>query len=276
MGVIRGGLFSLVCVLMFLSFLSGGVLLVLSLSLDYDILESEMVPALRELVGEEIGFEQSMPLMEAACQNNTEYHFYESTFNKTIIFPCDVIYSGSGAVVDYGIKEFLKKIYYSDYDCGFWKCLTGEYPFVLISQKAKDYWFGKYYSLLIFSIILIVAGFLLVKNKMNYPIILGAVLAGSALPLLKLRSFLTLLIPESFEDFFTVLISQTQTVFNRIFLVGLVILILGVVLRIVFAKFVKQEFSKSEVKDIVKKEVAKSKKEVKKPVKKKVVKKAKK
>ena len=261
MGFIRGGLLSIVCILLFLSFLVGSIFLIFSLSLDYKVFESNAVSIMKDIIKDEINFNQSIPLMERVCQNNTHYAFNETKFGKTVIFPCPIIFAGSGAVVDYGTRSFLKQVYYDEYSCGFLNCLNQKYPFVLISQKAQNYWKSKFYFLLIASIILIILMFLLIENKFNLLTVVGGILVISAIPLKKLEAFLSFLIPKSFEPLFSILIIKSSDVIKGILIIGVVLIITGIVLRLIGSGFIKRHFSKEEVKEIVKKEVEKVKNE---------------
>ena len=262
MGIIRGGLLSIVCFLILVSFLAGGLFLILYLSLNYNVLEKEFVSINKEILGDRIN--QQIPLIQEACQNNTGYIFNETGFDKTIFFPCDKVSFNSDSIIEYGVKDFLRQVYYDEYPCGFWKCLAqgGQgSPFVLISQKAQDYWKSKFYFVLIASLILIVLGFLLVENKFNFLIIIGGILTVSAFLLKKLMSFLSFLLPDSIEEFFFVIISQSSRIVRGFLIIGIVLLVLGVIIRLIGSGFVKRHFSKKEVEEIVKEEVEKVKKD---------------
>ena len=276
MGIIRGGLLVVVSVLLLLSFLVGNVFLTLSLSLDYDNVKSELVPIVKELVEDEMDLgqviEEHYPFMEEYCENNTEYVFNEQGY--TMVIPCDVVLQGHDAVVIYSIDALVEEIYYKDYDCSFWDCLKEtEQPFFLVSQKAHDYWLGKFYILLVFSIILIALIFFLVEQKTNLSILVGILLAISALPFMKLNWILSFISEESFLQFFTVFFAKSYVVFLISFILGLIIIALGVVLKFFvvgfkisdfFSKFSKKSsnkkdntISKKEVKEIMKEEISK-------------------
>ena len=236
-----------------------------------------MVPIMKDLIGNQVNFNDSLPLMKDNCKNNTEYSFYDPDSNMSIVFPCEVIYSGSDAITNYGIKAFLNKIYYDEYSCGFWSCLS-ENPFVLISQKAKDYWKSQYYYFLIGSVILIILGFVLIENKLNFPIILGGILILSAFPLRWLGLLFSFLFSSDYKGLFLTLVSRASDIFYLFLFVGIFLIVAGLAFRIFGASFVKKKFSRQEVKDIVKKSIEDSKKAEKQQVKKekpKVVKKKK-
>jgi len=269
MGFIRGALKVIIGILLFLSLLIGNVFLVLSFSLDYDNVQPALSSLVQEIVQNETEFlgdlDEEFVLMQFYCQNNTEF-VLASEFG-TFTFPCEIVNQGIESVVTYGVEEIVEKTYYDDYECGFWDCVGDSTDtFVLISAKAKNYWQSKFYLFLIISLILLGIMFFLVENKMNLLLIFGILLIITALPLTKLGSFASLFGDNEY-GIASVFFSKAISVFWIMVLIGAILLILGIVLRIIFYEYHKKKFSKNEVKDIVRKEVAKSKKVVQRVVK---------
>ncbi|MFH1787582.1 MAG: hypothetical protein ABH811_02220 [archaeon] len=269
MGLIRGGLLVIVFVLLFLSFLVGNTLFTLSLSLDYDAVKSELVRIADDFNGEEFDLNQKVdeiyPSMVLYCENNLEYVFSEQ--GNTFVVPCEVVFKGSDAVVDFGINSFIEGFYYKEYNCDFWNCFeeTGE-SFFLVSQKAQDYWRGKFYLSILISIVLTCVTLVLIENRTTLPIIVGSLLSISALPFMKLN-WLFSLTDNSLFDFLTGFFSKSYTVFLISFILGLILIALGIVLKFFVVGFKISDLfsrkdkgvSKKEIKSIVKEEIFKGK-----------------
>lgn len=101
MGFIRGSLFVIVSVLLFLSMLSAGFFYMISISLDYDIVKDELVSSAEEMVGD-MGvyddFVNNFGVMQEYCSGNSVFKWNEGgTYN----IPCEVISEGSESVIDY-------------------------------------------------------------------------------------------------------------------------------------------------------------------------------
>lgn len=276
MGFIRGGLLVIVSVLLFSSFLAGNFFLTLTLSLEYDNIKPELVSVVNALAGEEMNLGQMVdekyPSMQEYCQNNSEYVFSEQGY--TFVIPCSVVSQGSDAIFDYGLNTLIEDIYYEEYDCNFWECLeeTGT-PFFLISEKAKDYWKHNFYFSLIVSIILVALAFILTEKRTNLPILVGIMLMVSGIPFLMINWISLNWIPSSmfgeyFVQLFTIFFTKSHTIFLISFILGLIVLGIGILLKFFWIGFKisnifsKKEkgVSKKEVKRIVKKEISKDKK----------------
>lgn len=276
MGFIRGGLLVIVSVLLFFSFLAGNLFLTLTLSLDYDSVQPEIASIVEELSEQEMNLGQIVneeyPFMEEYCQNNSEYVFSEQGY--TFAIPCSVVSQGSDAIFDYGLNTMVEDVYYKEYDCDFWDCIkeTGT-PFFLISEKAKDYWKQNFYFSLIVSMILIALAFILIEKRTSLPIIVGVMLMISGLPFLMINWISLNLIPSSmfgeyFIELFSIFFTKSHTMFLISFILGLIILGVGILLKFFWIGFKisnifsreKKGVSKKEVKNIVKEEISKKKK----------------
>jgi hypothetical protein len=235
MGFIRGVLLVIASVLLFLSFLVGNVFLTLSLSLDYDNVHPELVSVVRDMAEDKLNLEQEIEekfeSMELYCENDSEFVFsYEP--GQVFVIPCDIVSQGSDAVIEYGINSFVEEIYYKDYDCDFWDCLgETEIPFFLVSEKARDYWNNKFCFLLIVSVILIALMFFLVEQKSHLFFVVGSLLAISALPFMKINWALSFL-DAPFLQFFTIFFVKAYIVFLISFSLGILLLVIGLVLKL--------------------------------------------
>ena len=263
MGFFKGSFLFIASVLLLISFLLGNIFLTLNMSLNYETLQSEFTPVVKDVAEKEFSIssvivDEQFFLMELYCQNNSEFVFSESGY--TFVIPCDVVAKGSDAVIEEGINSLVNDIYYQDYDCNFWNCLDkSEVPYFLVSEKAKDYWKSKFYITLFVSFILIVLTFLLVEQKYNLLTLTGGLLIVSSLPLIKLEKILSLINYKYVSDFIAIFFSKSYSVFLVSFILGIIVLGIGIGLKFYMSDSFKKKFSRKEVKDIVKEEVSKKK-----------------
>lgn len=275
MGMIRGGLFVTASALLFLLFLAGNVFLTLTWSLEYDTIQPELASVVENIAENQINLDEvineNYEIMKLYCQNNSEYVFNEQGY--TFVVPCPVIFQGSGAIIQHSTNTLIEEFYYKEYDCGFWECIKkvniGE-PFVLVSEKAKDYWNSKFYLALVASLILIVLMFFLIETKHSLFIIVGSLSIISSLPFMKLNWLLSFISDESFLQFFTIFFTKAYNVFLISFIIGLALLGVGIGLKFFNVGFkisdllskkgkIKGDVSRKDVKEIVKEEISKKK-----------------
>ena len=125
MGLIRGGLLVIACVLLFVSLLAGNIFLTLTFSLNHENIKNEFSSSIKDLAinGEDLNqlVEKNLFLMEVVCQNNSEFVFENGDYDLSI--PCEIVPQGSEAIIDYSAKNFVEEFYYKEYNCGFWNCL---------------------------------------------------------------------------------------------------------------------------------------------------------
>ena len=268
MGFFRGSFLAFACLLLFTSFFAMNLFLTLDSSLKYKNVQNEIPPLVTELTNGSGGIlslidtqdidinqaaDQAEVAMEKHCQNknNIEYTFIFE--GRTISIPCSSLEDGSGAVLNKTMNSLVDDIYYKEYDCNFWNCITKEkVPFFLVSQKAKDYWHQKFFFSLITSLVLVILIFLLVEKRVNWPTLVGSILILASLPLLKIKSFISFFIPEKIHVvsvFLSIFFSEAYTVFWISFVMGLVLVGLGLGLKFSNAEFVKKIVEKIERKE---------------------------
>ncbi|MFC1710946.1 hypothetical protein ACFLZJ_02205 [Nanoarchaeota archaeon] len=263
MGFIRGGLLVIASIILLILFVIGGVLLVVSLSLTEDNVKTGLTAAATDVIDEQLNIveelDKEFTIMQDYCVNNTEYVLsYEG---NTVVIPCTTVSEGLEPVLQQGVEDFVDDIYYKEYDCGFWDCLekTGS-PFFLVSKKAQDYWMGKFWLTFGIAVILILLMLLLVENKVNLPIIVGALLAVSSIPIRKLDWVGGFISDSSALQVLSIFFTKSQLVFVIVLVLGLLILIAGIVLRLLkFGLTGHKKITKKEATEMVKKEVEKTK-----------------
>lgn len=264
MGFIRGGLFVVLCVLFFVSLLAANSLYTISSSLEYENVRGELVPVVTETFEEEIGLtdfvEELLPMIELYCENNSEYVFSEQ--GATFAISCETVKNNPDLIVEETIEGFVGGIYYKDYDCKFLDCFTenGGLPFFLISENTKNYFQNKFYFILLVILILAAGMFFLIEGKTNLPIVIGSLFIVSSLPFLKLKSFIGLFADKTFLQFFSFMFTQSYHVFIISFILGIIILASGIVMKFFVVGFSIHGFlEKFKKKDESKKEVVSNK-----------------
>lgn len=234
MGLIRGTLFTVVSIMLFVSLLSMNTFWTISRSLDYDVLQDELVPLTTSTIvnqtdlGEQIDI--ILPAMELYCLDVNKTEFAYTFSNITYQVPCEAINNGSESVISYIIESLVEENYYKEYDCDLWDC-DASTPSYLISQKAQEYWSEWFYMTLLISILLIVASIIIMENRSGYPLILGGLLIISSLLFAKIEWFFSFLGDFEWISFLGLFFSEAYTVFLIEFIIGIVLILVGISLK---------------------------------------------
>lgn len=277
MGAIRGVLLVFCCVVMFLALLVGNFLWTVSSSLQYDNVKPQFVSFVSNIVGEQMNIEDELgnlyPAIELYCQSASTYVFDYG--GSSVEIPCSVLQSGMDSVIAYGVGAFFDKYYFMEYNCDFWNCFgDGDAPLFLISQKAQNYWAGKFYWIMLLSLALTILIFLLAEKKSNSFILIGSLTIVSSLLLLKIENLATTLtggmgnLGDYASQVVSIFFTQSGIIFARVILIGVAILAIGIVMKIFhlgmaisnfFGKFRKNsKKSKPEKEDTVREKPSKN------------------
>ena len=259
MGFIRGGLLVIVSLLFFICLLVMNSLMVITFSLDYDNIKTELVPVVKETLKEQINVSsiisnEQYPLMQQYCENLSATGDY--VFNiegYTFAVKCSTLSNGAEAVVNEAIDNFVYEQYYKQYDCEFVDCFKQQQtiPLFLISEHSKNYFQGKFYYSLLAVLILFGLMFLLIENKTNLPLVTGSLVILSSLLFAKLENVVRWLIekimtlPINIADslkFFNLIFIQSYKVFLIILIIGIVLVVAGVILKFFAIGFKINEF----------------------------------
>lgn len=235
MGFLRGTVITFFSIVLFIFLFFMSLTAVLSSSLNYNTLQ----PALKSYAGdmlqsfvdsENIFSVENRVYMKNYCSIQSEYKFtYE---NYSFVIPCGVIENGTNSIISYGADNFVNQIYYAEYNCEFWQCVkASSIPLVLISEKAREYWHGKFLLLLGLSIVIFALIFFISKNRPTTFIVTGILLIVSALPFRKLHWILTF-IPEKFSGIFSAFFTKAHSVFVIILIIGIVFIFWGILCKI--------------------------------------------
>ncbi len=262
MGTIKAIFFVIFAVVFFISLLGVNSLYVATLSLDYDNLNKELLPVVKDLVKDQFNLtsvieEEHMQLIEEYCLNETEFEEYKGYIfekaNFTLNVSCDTLNGGVDAMVDNTIDNLVYDSYYKDYDCELWKeCFAKEeIPLFLVSQKTHDYFQNKFYLSLVLSALILILMFLTIENKENLPIVAGILIVVAAIPFAKLGWFVGLgaNIGE-YLKFFDIIFKQSYSVFIKMLIFGAIVAGIGLIIKFFvigfkvngfFSKFGKKE-----------------------------------
>ncbi|MCA9488104.1 MAG: hypothetical protein KC516_04040 [Nanoarchaeota archaeon] len=272
MGVIRGAGVVIASALLFLSLFLAASFLNLSWSLEYDTFEPAAVNYSFNLINKTGVYQELLklePQIEFACQ--TEYNYlFVGEDGLNLDFVCSTLDSGFDAFITKGLEDFVYKVYYDDYDCEFLTCLKeSKYPLVLISEKAKDYWYSKYKNMLLASIVLFALLFLFVKKKYDALIIAGILMIVSSFLFRKLDLLFSFIPELTVVDAVNLFFARSYLVYTLFLIIGILLLVVGLIFRFfhtglkIFNWFKKKEkpLNKEDVKAAVKEEIEFEKKE---------------
>lgn len=233
MGIIRGGLIFLLAIVLFISLFLANGFLNLSWSLEYETLQPNLLEHAGGIIndtGIRETIQSTLPAMEFYCMAHNNYIFVEENFNFEI--PCGVVESGVDNLITFGVETLIFQIYYEEYDCEFWSCVkNSDLPFVLISEKAKDYWHSKFGLTCWISLLAFAALFLFSKDKGWILILTSIFIMLSAFLFRKFDWFLSLLPDLSFFDVLNVFFAKSQTVFVIMMIIGVFLLMIGVAFK---------------------------------------------
>ena len=265
MGLIRSGVLTVLAILIFLMLLVTGSLLSMTMSLNYQALEPELVSVATEIAVEQginNNISGSILVMQEQCINNTNYVSSQEGYSFDI--PCSVVLEGEEAILEFVIADMVNDAYYRDYGCDFWSCsvLEGDMPTHFFSQMAYDYWKSKFYFALMITLVLVVLGFLIAEGRKNYPFLLGGLIILAALPFVKVSWFFSKFGSFEVARMLGVFFSKSFNVFLIMVIIGAVLILLGIAIKFIgLGEWIykvtggEKRAMKAEVREEVKKEM---------------------
>lgn len=267
MGVIRGSLFVIACVLLFILLVASNAFLTIDRSLDYNVVKPELTNLLTNLADRTINLseqiEKTIPAMLIICKNESNFIF-DSEEGEQVTIPCNVVSEGSDAIIKYSFGNLIDEAYNKKYDCEYWTCfkeLEGtEGLYFAVSKQAQDYWAGKFYLSLLGILILVGVMFLLIETRTTLPIVVGALMIVASLPFAKLETIVGWFAKLEILQFLTVFFTKSVSVFWTGFILGLILVGIGVILKIFKIGFkIGEFFSKFKKEKVVVKDTTKLK-----------------
>jgi len=131
-------------------------------------------------------------------------------------------------VIDRGIENYIFDIYYEEHNCGFWECLKKESnSFVLVSQKAKEYWNVLFYWSLLASALLLTLLFVFSTSKNSPLIITGMLMMVTALPFRKITWILKFIPDSPILDLIAAFFLKSYNVFIIMIIIGAILFGIG-------------------------------------------------
>jgi hypothetical protein len=269
MGLIRGTALIIVSSIFFISLLLSNLFLTLSWSLEHETLYTELQDIAKETLQEydiipEINsdFEQ----LGIYCYDKEFYTFNSGEYSFKI--PCETIKQGKNATIEYSIGNFINETYYKSYDCEILECIkTSDQPFVLISEKTKNYFNEKFKITLLLSVVLAILLILLSKKKSNGFIAVGILTGISALPFKGVKWIASLFDNSIIFEFIGVFFSRAHNVFLIMLISGIILFLIGLGLAIMkyglkfSGWFRKKQDQENETKEKSKEKIDSDKKE---------------
>jgi hypothetical protein len=248
MTVIRGGLLVITSIMLFLALLIANVFLVISLSLTYDNVNKEAIPAIKDAFSDQIRVVRAVnneyPIMQQYCQN---YPNYVLDYEKVkVVVPCTVILQGQDSVVNFSVSEFIDEVYFTNYDCSFFQCFK-QYkpPFFIVSKMTQDDFYSRFNLMLIAIGILCVIGFILSEKKSNFFLLISMLIVLSVLPFWKLE-WLIVTFGANIQPLLLIFFSKSFFVFKTLAIVGASLFVIGLILKLFTVGFnLSTIFSKS-------------------------------
>lgn len=222
-----------------------GVLLVISLtvtaiswdlseSLQYNNIQNQVVNIAGKIITQNVNLTDQINknriLIEEYCKSNSDFIFSQQglTFNVS----CKDMNKSPSEIVNQTIKNFIKDLYYKQYNCNYWDCLnSSNLPTFLISKKSQIYWKNIFTYSLGASLLLITALFFLFEKKSNLSLTVGTLTIFTALPLLGIQKILSIF-PKTISQITSIFFSQSNYVFIRMMLIGGGILLIGIIIKL--------------------------------------------
>ncbi len=226
---------------------------------EYIQLEDDVIDMLIscEVVEQGVGnitrviIEENSALNESAVEKNVNqsyeefltmcsgsYLYQNEEFGYSLEIPCEVVAQGQDEVINYSFDYLTEKLYYQEYECDYWNCLTKTgTPLFLISEKSHDYWMNKFYFMMMVSLVLCGLVFFFSEKKTDSFITVSIILLVSALPLLRIYEFLSFIFSNrilDFLDFFALLFNQSHQVFKTMLTVSILLVAFSVGLKVWF------------------------------------------
>ena len=267
MGFLRGAAIFIVSLVLFFSLFFANVFLNLSWSLEYDTLEPNLIQVANSFVNktgivEEINV--ALDAMDFYCMFHSNYVFMQDDIGVEI--PCSVVDSGPNSSIDYVIEYIIFKVYYDNYDCSFWSCVKeSKIPFVLISEKAKNYWYDQFKLMIYVALIALAVSLILIRRKSNAFINAGILTIVAAVLFRQFNWVLKVFPDNSLFEFLDIFIAKSLNIMIIMCIIGALILIFGILFRFfklsirisnLFKKKVKREdLSDDKVRETIREEL---------------------
>ncbi len=236
MGVIRGIFVVILSSLLFLSLFSTVLFLNLSSALDYESLEKNSVSFVKEIVKNNTNFDEAisenLQFMEIYCNQSKNDSYSFSLLNYSLNVPCKENLSVD-YILEEGIMDLEKEIYFKEYECGFIDCFEKEdLPFFLVSQKTYSLLNRYFYLSLLISLAIVLGLFFVLEKKSNLFILSGVLLIIPSLMfnyLSKIHSFFK---EPIISQIIKILFINSSSISLKFIIFSITLIVLGIIFKI--------------------------------------------
>ena len=267
MSFLKGAVIFLVSLVLFITLFFANVFLNLTWSLEHDTLKPNLIQFTNKFidkVGIGDGINTSLSSMELYCMTHTNYIFMQEDIGVEV--PCSIIDTGAENSISYVIEYIIDKVYYDEYNCEFWNCVkTSKIPFVLISEKAKFYWYDKFKLMIYIAFFAFALSFILLKKKSNAFINAGILTLAAAILFKQFDWVLKIFPDNSLFEFLDIFLAKSLNILIIMCIIGTLLLIIGILFRffnigtrisnIFRRRGEKKEISDESIKEMVNKEL---------------------
>lgn len=244
-------IFSLVCAILLVLL---GMTLTVGFSLSYENVQKELPGILKQVYftpDNQEAISENILQMQFYC-NQTGVQSVSLPLNHSdfqdLAIPCSEIYLGTNSVVDYGVSELVKQVYYKEYSCSGVRDCFDKSPTYLVSEGFHSELLRYSLILLILVLLCFVFIFLLSRKKSNACFVSGGILLVVSLILLFLgnvvNSFM-LMLPStpgiSASSIANIFFSSSTSIFLVFAFFGLASIIAGIILKVLAAEKVVED-----------------------------------
>jgi hypothetical protein len=183
MGMIKGSMLVICSILLVIFLFLAGTSKTIDLSLEKDLVKGTLVSeANNSLQGFDSILEQIYSQMVIDCESNSHLLIGNSTQNRTIY--CEDVSLGTEKIMERLIEEQINSQYDKEYDCNFFDCVKDGNQGAFLSNHAREYWNGKFWTFLVLSLICLgLIIFLLTEKYYSGVFLSGVLFVVSSIPL---------------------------------------------------------------------------------------------
>jgi hypothetical protein len=238
MGLIRGALLVFASVIFFFAVLSSAMFFIISASLEYSAVQNQTVN-IAEQLSNQINLTQELnsrlATIRSYCGTKENYVFRYG--NYTFRISCGDTNKSMSAIIDSTINNFVRDLYYENYNCNYWDCIDKYSLTFLISEKSRSYWQNWLYYSMTALIISAAALFLLIKKKRHSPFLIGATMLFSSAIILAIVRLLKSISNPDISQMIMIFFSKSNYVFVRLLIIGAIIMLIGLAMELFHVEF---------------------------------------
>ncbi len=248
MSFIRGAIVTLFGIVLTVCLIFMNVSITFASSLEYDSLKPALEDSAKNIIESVFDVETTIGKENLNHYCSIEKEYVLNLGDDNFVIPCGVIEQGEESIFNYVRGNFIEQIYYANYNCEFWKCVSEtQTPFVLISDKARVYWYRNVFLLAALSLVLFALILFIAENRSSKFVSVGVLVALCALPFRNIDWMLKMVSMKA-APLFLLLSQKANLVFIIMLIVSIVLVLIGAV-ALIFGWKMKFKYEKSENKD---------------------------